>query len=126
MNMNSITINIKLIINYIRLKKLQFLCNNFHFERWTNISSKTDVEIAKNSNVMFGRGLHTRQNVIIAVREEAELSIGRNVFINRNTIITCHKRIIIGDNVMIGPNCCFYDHDHNVTNLSGGDLFLIM
>lgn len=44
------------------------------------------------------------------------MELGNGVFINRNTIITSRRSIIIEDGVTIGPNVCIYDHDHNVNN----------
>lgn len=39
---------------------------------------------------------------------------GKNLGINRNCIISCHKNITIGENTFIGPNVCIYDHDHKI------------
>lgn len=80
------------------------------------ISSKTDIEVGKNSLLEICRGLHTRKNSILAVRDGAELRIGNGVFINRNTIIIARKSIVIQDGVTIGPNVCIYDHDHDIKN----------
>lgn len=115
MNKNCITEKIHLVFTYLRLKRLQQRVRGFNFEHWANISSKTDIEISKDSIVSLGKGIHTRPYSSIAVREKAELTIGRNVFVNRNTIIACRKNISIGNNVTIGPNCCIYDHDHDIT-----------
>lgn len=38
--------------------------------------------------------------------------IGKNVFLNKNSIIACYHEINIGTDTIIGPNVCIYDHDH--------------
>lgn len=86
----------------------------------TLISANADIDVATNSTLQIGRGLHVRKNAILAVREGAELTIGDGVFINRNTIIMARKSISIGMGVTIGPNVCIYDHDHDMLNTGGG------
>lgn len=81
---------------------------------FSNINPKTDIEVGKNSLLKMGKGLHIRKNSVMAVRDNAELVIGNSVFINRNTIITARKSIVICDNVTIGPNVTIYDHDHDI------------
>lgn len=46
------------------------------------------------------------------------ISIGNNVFFNRNCNLVCRKKITIGHNVSIGHNVCIIDHDHKM-NASG-------
>lgn len=108
----------------------QILCNRirFVFLKLTNpsarikvngstlVSTDADIEVATNSTLQIGRGLHARKNAVLAVREGAELTIGDGVFINRNTIIMARKSISIGKGVTIGPNVCIYDHDHDICN----------
>lgn len=84
-----------------------------------NINSKVDIEVAPHAILKIGRGFHARKYSLLAVRPNAELIIGRNVFINRNVIITALKKIVIGDGVTIGPNVCIYDHDHDICNRGG-------
>lgn len=71
------------------------------------------AKITARGKVNFGY-FHFAENVLVSsATPESELSIGRNSFINRNTIIACRNRISIGDDVVIGPNVIMYDHDHN-------------
>jgi len=51
-------------------------------------------------------------SAIMSVTREAEIEIGNNVFINRNVIVACRKHVVIGEDTVIGPNVCIYDHDH--------------
>ena len=54
---------------------------------------------------------NTKAGSVLAIRDNALLKIGNGVFINRNTIITSRKSIILEDGVTIGSNVCIYDHD---------------
>lgn len=51
----------------------------------------------------------------LRVRKGANVSIGEYAYFNRNCTIVSHNSITIEDGVTVGPNCCFYDHDHDVT-----------
>lgn len=53
-----------------------------------------------------------RPNAYFACKKGAKLRLGDNVFVNRNTIMVCHKEISVGDGTAIGPNVCIFDHDH--------------
>lgn len=68
---------------------------------------------------MLGKGLHLRSGVVLSVRSGALLKLGDGVFINRNTIVTSKKSVIIEDGVTIGPNVCIYDHDHDMSKRGG-------
>lgn len=78
-----------------------------------------DIEIGNKSIVKIGSSFSMRKNSVIAARDNATLSIGQSVFINRNTIIMAMKHITIGNRVTIGPNVCIYDHDHDIHNRGG-------
>lgn len=40
------------------------------------------------------------------------LRLGRNVYVNRNTVIDAHGTLTIGDECMIGANCYITDGNH--------------
>ena len=103
---------------YLRIKCLAFFAGNSTIEAtpFFNISFKTDIEIGKNATLRIGRGVHTLKHALLSSLDNAILDIGDGVFINRNTIITAKKSIMIGKGVTIGPNTCIYDHDHDVAN----------
>ena len=69
------------------------------------------VKVEGKGRVKIGAS-ECRPNVYLACKKNAAISIGDNVFINRNSVIICHKEITIGDDTMIGPNVCIFDHDH--------------
>jgi len=53
-----------------------------------------------------------RDYCAIHLRNNANLYIGNNVFLNSFCSISCLKSIIIGDNTMMGENVKIYDHNH--------------
>lgn len=59
----------------------------------------------------MGDRFRTREGVKIDANG-GRIEFGSNCAINRNSICVAHKAIIIGNNVLIGPNVCIYDHDH--------------
>ena len=60
----------------------------------------------------IGRGFSMNPGSYIAIVGGGETVIGKNVAVNRNSMIICHKSIHIGDYCSIGPNVLIYDHDH--------------
>lgn len=85
---------------------------------FSRVNRNTEIEVANRSLLKIGKGVYTRPRVVLSVREGATLELGNGVFINRNTMITSRRSIIIEDGVTIGPNVCIYDHDHKVHNRS--------
>lgn len=64
------------------------------------------------SGKIFIKGKFTSRTGLNLNVNGGNLSIGNNVFINRNTSINCRHDIIIGDDCMFGENILIYDHDH--------------
>ena len=61
----------------------------------------------------IGKGFKMRDGAKIRVRKNSVCIIGKNFSMSSNNIITCRKKIVIGDNVVLSPNVCIYDHDHD-------------
>lgn len=57
--------------------------------------------------VMLDRGV-----ILLATSDSARIAIGRNAYLNRQTMLDADLLIEIGDEVMIGPFCYLTDHDH--------------
>lgn len=76
------------------------------------LSPKTEINIRGNGRLEIGKGLATERGVLLGVRQDATLHIGDYVAINRNSCIVARESIFIGNNVIIAPNVCIYDHDH--------------
>ena len=67
----------------------------------------------KQSQIRFGSRVSIRSNTEV-LADNGCISIGSNVFVNRNCMIVSHEEISIGENVSIGPNTIIYDHDHSI------------
>lgn len=77
----------------------------------TNIEKGVNV-YNHGKKLQLGKSIYIRANASINTEENGEIIIEDNVFINRNTIISCRDKIIIKERCAIGPNVCIYDHDH--------------
>lgn len=71
----------------------------------------TQISIHNDGIIRLGYSVRTSENSKISC-DGGELSIGNNTGFNRNTIISCHSKITIGNNCLFAPNLCIYDHDH--------------
>lgn len=87
-------------------------CHDFNFTMKNLFLSNVKLDFRKKAHVKIGDLFSCRRNVQISVDNEASLIVGDNVFINTNSVIACHKKISIGDNVKFGPNTMIFDHDH--------------
>lgn len=68
-----------------------------------------------NGLAVFGDNFRTRSGSFININE-GKLTVGNNVFLNRNVSINCRVQVNIGSDVMFGENVCIYDHDHRFDN----------
>ena len=66
----------------------------------------------KHSRIL-AKKISTRKNCHIEAKKGGCIVLGDNLGINYNSIISCHKKIIIGNDCLIGPNVMIYDHDHD-------------
>lgn len=109
------------LMSYLRLYIISILNKNcrINYKPFFLISRKVYIEVSKKSELNIGRGVHIRDGVVLSVRNHALLKLSDGVFINRNTIITSRKSIIIENGVTLGPNVCIYDHDHDMHNRGG-------
>lgn len=69
---------------------------------------------APEGKIIVGDNLMAERNSAIEAYSDGVIRFGNNVFLNSNVKIVARKLISIGDNVMIAPNVCIYDHDHDL------------
>lgn len=108
--MKSIVIAGKSLVQCIFTKL--FKCRKFLFSHKNLLLKNVKFDFEKNAKVHIGDYFSCRRNVQINVKNNAELDIANNVFINTNSVIACHDKIVIGNNVKFGPGTLIYDHDH--------------
>lgn len=92
----------------IRLNK------KLYFVKFIKISKGTKFRI--DGNIHFAGTVHTSEGDFFSVTENAVLTIGDNVYFNRNIHIATHDSINIGDNCIFGPGVLIFDHDHRIVN----------
>ena len=66
--------------------------------------------------IKFFKRVYFRRYFCVNITNNGEVTIGNDVFFNRNCSINCHKSINIGDNTILGENVKIYDHNHVFTN----------
>ena len=77
------------------------------------ISPFSEITVEAKGKLQIGKMLKMRDGSKIRVRKGASCVIGNSVSLGSNTMIVCRNRVIIGDDVMFGPNVQLYDHDHD-------------
>ena len=100
-------------IKYICYKIKSIFSKNLRIGINGRYDSKSEIVYDKKSILEIGNNCSILRNVSIRVREKGKLQILNNVFINNNCVITCRNNIKIDNNVIIGPNVCIFDHDHD-------------
>ena len=100
------------IIKIVKLK-------NFRFTTINLVSPFTNIEIGKKAKLTLGKKVKIRSGSKIIVRKCAEVSIGRNTSLNYRCMVVAHEKITIGNDVQVGPNVLFYDHEHDFGEKDG-------
>lgn len=98
------------------IKKIRFLFKKVLNRKLPNrglISENCKIQFPSKANIEINNHIILQENCMIKVIDGATLKIGKNFGMNRNGTLVARSNITIGDNVIIGPNCCIYDHDHN-------------
>lgn len=83
---------------------------------YPRFSCKSDIRIRKGCCLVLEDKCHIADHITLRLAGKGTLIIKAGTSISQQTIITCHDKIEIGNNVMIGPNVTIYDHDHNFKN----------
>lgn len=65
-----------------------------------------------NKRIRIGKDFSCRRNLILKCEKGGNLTIGDHVFFNNSCSVYCLNKITIGNNVLIGENVHFYDHNH--------------
>ena len=85
----------------------------FTFSPFNLVSPFSEIDLGKKSTLILGKMIRIRSGSKVKVRKNAEVKIGDNTSFNHGCMVICHKKIIIGKDVQLGPNVLIYDHDHN-------------
>lgn len=69
------------------------------------------INIRRNNEIEFGCD--------IQVHSKGGLYIGKNTYMNRYCMISCHESIKIGEGCMFGPGVKIFDNNHKYDNING-------
>ncbi len=118
---------ISLIFGSIKLilyKVIYFFRIRLKFFPKMNASFK--IAIKKKSKLIIGKNFRARNNISFRIYNRGIVKIGNNCFFNDGVSIISQKAIIIGDNVIVGPNVHLIDNDHDykkdINNFILGDI----
>lgn len=102
------------ILNIIRLT-IKKICSNGKLSCSVIqlVSPSTTIEVAERGIINITGRIHAEKGSMISAKN-GNLTIGKHVYINRNTMIVCRYKIDIGQGTTIGPNVVIYDHDHDL------------
>ena len=105
-----------ILYNYIRLPLVKLLNGLSIKTKCTQlISPFSKLEACEKGKIIINGRLHSEHGSFLSAKTGV-LNIEGNVYINRNSMVVCREKIIIGDGTTIGPNVLIYDHDHDVIN----------
>lgn len=82
-------------------------------------SPRSEITIDRGGKLSVGKMLKIRDGSKIIVRKDGNCLIGKDCFINSNSLIVCHENIEIGNHCQISPGVQIYDHDHDFRDEQG-------
>ena len=103
---------IRFYIKKIRIREFETNC----FQMFT-INSKLCFE--KNSHIYFGDRLFNDGRMVMIVEKGAKLYIGNHVYFNEEAMISCKRKIEIGNGCKFGPNVKIFDNNHKFDAVNG-------
>lgn len=111
---------VKKTVNYFRKLRLRIrFGNRIQIASLPKTHILPKMYVSSNGSITVGDNLMAERNASLESYSDGVIRVGNNVFINSNVKIVSRKEIVIGDNTMIAPNVCIYDHDHD---WHGGDV----
>lgn len=94
------------------------LCNkNIVAQNKKNCFFSVKSSFILNGKIRLGSCTVEDNSLLSASSNDSTISLGHDVYINRNCTIVAREHIEIGDGVMLGPGVTIYDHDHEYKNL---------
>lgn len=73
----------------------------------------TKIRLRRGGKISIGDHLSAQNGLLISASESGNIHIGNNVNLNLRCMVVSHQKIVIGDNVIFGPDCKVFDHDHD-------------
>ena len=89
-----------------------------HYHPFLRMNSNVEIRLQR-GGINLGKGVLIASNSVISATDGGQLSVGKMVGVNRNSMIMCHDEVSIGDNTIMGPGVYIYDHDHVFDSTNG-------
>ena len=83
------------------------------------ITRNSKLCFGKNSHIYFGDRLINDGRMVMIVEEGAQLYIGNHVYFNEEAMISCKRKIEIGNGCKFGPNVKIFDNNHKFDAVNG-------
>lgn len=83
------------------------------------LSPLTEISVEKKAKLFIDKNLRMHNGAKIRVRQSGMVNIGKNFGMSNGCVVTSYNKIVIGDDVMLGPNVLIYDQDHDYS-VKGG------
>lgn len=101
-----------------------FFSSKLSIGKLFRIDKSSVFERLPTAYVDIGQKVVIRRLCTFKIREGAIFKIGNRVAFNDGCNITVRKQVIIGDDVLFGPNVVIVDHDHDYHSLKWKDSFI--
>ncbi len=88
-----------------------FGCGKFRSCGVPRVFSRATLAVHAKGRLTLGKKTKIGKNSMLTA-QGGQLTVGDGVGINRDVLINAHDAITIGDNTIIAPRVCIYDHDH--------------
>lgn len=112
---------IRVLWNYIKLRLCGAKCLEYNIDGIQLFGWNSRFVFGNRSKISFSKKINSDGRLSIIVGNNAELSIGEYVYFNERTMISCQKKIEIGDYCKFGPNVTIIDNDHCFNAQNGLD-----
>lgn len=103
---------IKIFVSDLFLVLRNILGCRVNFRAINLVSPFSTLRTKNNGKITIGTKSGIRPGTEISA-SRGNIIIGNNCFVNRNCMIVSHEKIVLNDNVTIGPGTYIYDHDHD-------------
>lgn len=100
------------LYNKIKLTCLKIKHKNLKTRGFQLFSLDTRLVFGKSAFVEFDDRISNDGRLSIVVLDNARLKIGKKVYMNENTMISCHSEVTIGDGCQFGPGVKVFDNNH--------------
>lgn len=107
------------LYNIIRISFLKLFHKNFNASLFQRVSPSVVIRVLDEASMQLGKNVCISKNSSLIATNSGSISIGDNVFMNQNCMISAKSKITIGDNCNFGPNVCVFDNDHRYDAING-------